>query len=105
MEDLMREILKNFKDALLGGAGGLVAYLYHYSNARDKDAEVKMDWVVFVINGIVGAFMAYSLGGFIPHTLEFRDGLIGMVGVTGFGLMGAIESKFVNNFISKFMKD
>lgn len=103
--EILQEILKNFRDALLGGVGGLVAYLYHFSKARDNDAEVKLDWVSFVINGIVGAFMAYSLGGLVPDSLEYRDGIVGIIGVVGFGLMGVIESKFVDNFIAKFMKD
>ena len=100
--DLIVEILKNCKDALLGCSGGLVAYLYHFSQHREKDSEAKFDLVTFIINGVVGGFMAFVMGGLVPTTLDYRDGLIGLVGVVGFGLMGAVESKLVDNLLKKF---
>lgn len=101
---LILEILDNFKDATLGGVGGLVAYLYHYSNSRKKDPTIKLDKVSFIINGIVGAFVAHSFGSLVPETFEYRDAIIGSLGVAGFGVMGAIESKIVDVIFSKFMK-
>lgn len=104
MGDSLDEVVKYFRDAILGGSGGLVAYLYHYAKLRQKDPKAKMDVVAFLINGIVGAFMAYCFGGLVPETLEYRDGVVGIIGVVGFGLMGAIESRFVEHIMSKVMK-
>lgn len=101
---LIHEILKNLKDALLGCSGGLIGYLYHYSLRRDKNKDAKFDFVSFLINGLVGAFMAYCFGDMIPETSEYRNGIIGFIGVVGFGLMGAIESKFVDNLLNKMFK-
>ena len=104
--DLLRDILINSKDAMLGGCGGLVAYLYHFSKHKDdQDAEgklkVRIDILQFLINGVVGGFMAFCLGDVVPDTLPYRDGLVGLVGVVGFGLMGAVESKLVNDLLNR----
>lgn len=101
---LLFEIIDNFKDAMLGGVGGLVAYLYHFSNSRKKDSSIKLDKVSFLINGVVGAFVAYSFGSIVPDSYEYRDAVIGSIGVAGFGIMGAIETKVVDNIFSRFTK-
>jgi hypothetical protein len=101
MEQLISDIIRTFKDALLGGAGGLVVYLYHFAKNKEGDTEVRMDWAMFIINGIVGAFMAFALGDLIPDNIAYRDGLLGLVGVVGFGLIGAVESKFVKVIMKK----
>lgn len=102
--ELIDAILKNCRDALLGCSGGLVVYLYHFSTHREKNHTVEFDVVIFIINGVVGGFMAFTLGGLIPHSLEYRDGIIGLIGVTAFGFMAVVESKFVNEFLKKFAK-
>lgn len=104
LEPLIHEIFKNCKDALIGGVGGLVAYLYHFSQSRHTDPSIRIDAVAFLINGIVGAFMAYCFGDLVSDSYEYRDGIIGLIGVMGFGLMGAIESKFLDSIINKFFK-
>ena len=104
VEHLVSDIVKTFKDALLGGAGGLVVYLYHYAKSKEGDADIKLDWITFIINGVVGAFMAFALGDIIPDSLAYRDGLVGLIGVVGFGLMGAVESKFVEHILNKVLK-
>ena len=63
-----------------------------------------MDIAAFAINGIVGAFMSYCFGGAIPTDLAYRDGVVGIIGVVGFGLMGLIESKIISLFLKKFLK-
>jgi hypothetical protein len=45
--------------------------------------------------------MAFALGDLIPDDLAYRDGLVGLVGVVGFGLIGAVESKFVKVIMKK----
>lgn len=96
--------MKNCKEALIGGTGGLIGYLYHYALQRDKVVTTKFDIVRFLINGLVGSFMAYCFGDTIPMDLEWRNGVIGFIGVSGFGLMGALESEFVRKFLDKFTK-
>ena len=101
---LLQEIANNLKDAVIGGIGGLVAYLYHYSKNKSADPSITMDIAAFTINGIVGAFMSYCFGGAIPTDLAYRDGVVGIIGGVGFGLMGLIESKFISLFLKKFLK-
>ena len=82
----------------------MIGYLYHYSLRKDGDYNTQFDVILFLINGLVGAFMAYCFGSFIPDTIEYRNGIIGFIGIAGFGLMGAIESKFVDKLIGKIFK-
>ena len=101
---LLQEIASSLKDATVGGIGGLVAYLYHYSKNKTADPTITMDIAAFAINGIVGAFMSYCFGGAIPTDLAYRDGIVGIIGVVGFGLMGLIESKFISFLCKRFFR-
>lgn len=100
----LADLIRNFKNAILGGGGGFVAYLYRYAMIRREDKTAKLDWVTFLINGIVGAFMAFALGDLIPDDLTGRDGFVGLIGVVGFSLMHVIESKFADKVIGKLLK-
>lgn len=97
-------LISNFKDAILGGGGGFVAYLYRYALIRREDKSAKLDWVTFLINGIVGAFMAFALGDLIPPEWGIRDGAVGLIGVVGFTLMHVIETKFADKVVGKLLK-
>jgi len=106
--DLLSEVLINFKEVILGACGGVVANLYHFIKKKDAhvegEKEVKLDILALVINGLVGAFIAYTVGDMIPDTLSYRDGLVGLIGVISYSLMDLIESKLAGDIMKKFMK-
>ena len=92
------------KDIILGGFGGVVAYMYDYT--RQKKANTKIVWSnsAMAINAFLGGFTANAMGSFIPLDLTGRDGLIGFIGVSSYAILGLVESKFAKAITDRLLK-
>lgn len=101
--ELLIKIAIALKDILLGGAGGVVAYMFDYSRKKNKKDEIKWSNSAMIINMFIGAFIAYTLGNFLPYDLVGRDGYIGLIGVTSYAIMGIIESRFATIIMDRLM--
>ena len=101
--DLLVKFASVAKDVLLGGVGGIVAYMFDYTNTKDKK-KIDIVWSnkTMFINCFIGAFVAYSFGSFIPHDMTGRDGFIGMIGVSSYAILGLVESKVAEYLVNKF---
>ena len=95
------EVISIFKDILIGGFGGVVAYMYDYNKAKRNLTDMKWSNSALFINSCLGAFVAYTVGAFIPMDVPGRDGIIGFAGVTSYAILGIIESRFAEMIISK----
>ncbi len=56
-----------------------------------------------VIHIFIGSFIAYIAGTFMAADMTYRDGLIGLVGLTSYSLIGLLESNFTKWAIDVFM--
>lgn len=98
--ELMVKLFIAFKDIILGGFGGIVAYMFDYSRQK-KSIEVRWSNGAMFINLFIGAFVAYSFGTFIPVEIHGRDGIIGLIGVTSYAILGIVESRFARIIIDR----
>jgi len=101
--DLMAKIFDAFKEIILGGAGGIVAYMFDYQRQRKALADIPFSFSAMFINMCIGAFVAYSLGSFIDHSVSGRDGYIGLIGVTSYAILGIVESRFAKIIIDRIL--
>jgi hypothetical protein len=91
------------KDVLLGGMGGIVAYMFDYSRQKKQLEEVKWSNGAMFINMVIGAFVAYSLATFIPIDTSGRDGIVGFIGVSSYAILGIVESRFAKLILDRFI--
>ena len=101
--ELFLKIVIATKDVLLGGFGGMVAYMFDYSKTKKINDEHKWSNSAMVINLFIGSFVAYSLGTFIPVDAVGRDGIIGLIGVSSYAILGIIESRFAKILLDRLI--
>jgi len=95
------QFFDTLKDVILGGFGGVVAYMYDYTKHKRNNHAIPWSSSAMAINAFLGGFTANALGSFIPTTLDGRDGLIGFIGVSSYAILGIVESKFAKVILSK----
>ena len=82
------------RDVVLGACGGIVAYLFDYRKAsKEGDATFVFKFSSLMINMVLGMFVAYSVGTFIPLDIVGRDAYIGGAGVFAYSILLVAESK------------
>ena len=86
------------KDVCNSGLGALVAYLYLWSQTKT------FNFSMFFVYLIIGFFIGYTVGMFIPQDIAYRDGLLCFIGVGSYSIFGMIESKIVKTVIDKYLK-
>lgn len=101
--ELATRIVVALKDVLLGGMGGIVAYMFDYSRQKKRMEDVQWSNSAMLINMVIGAFVAYSLAAFIPADTMGRDGLVGFIGVSSYAILGIVESRFARIVLDRFM--
>ena len=99
--DAIITICKAMKEILFAGAGGIVAYMYDYTQISKNNNEYKWSYRAMFINMFVGSFVGYTIGSFIPIEYAYRDGIIGFSGVSAYTIIGIIESRFASWIIGK----
>lgn len=97
------KIATALKEALVGGTGGMIAYMVEYKRQKTLVPEHKWSSGTMVIHIFIGSFIAYIAGTFMAADMTYRDGLIGLVGLTSYSLIGLLESNFTKWAIDVFM--
>lgn len=103
MYELLVKLSIAFKEALVGGIGGMVAYMVEYKRQKALIPEHKWSSGTMVIHIFIGSFIAYIAGTFMTADMTYRDGLIGLVGLTSYSLVGLLESNFTKWVIDVFI--
>ena len=96
--DILSKVAEALKDVLNSGLGAFVAYIYLYSQTKTFSVSV------FFVYMVVGFFIGYTVGMFIPHDVSYRDGLLCFIGVGSYSIFGMIESKVVKTIVEKYLK-
>lgn len=91
---VLTKIWGAIQELVVGGTGGMIAYMVEYKRAKTVDDNHKWSKGTMCIHIFMGSFMAYVVGSFMPHDMTYRDGLIGLVGLTSYSVIGLIESRF-----------
>ena len=103
MYELLVKLSTALKEALVGGTGGMIAYMVEYKRQKALIPEHKWSSGTMVIHIFIGSFIAYIAGTFMAADMTYRDGLIGLVGLTSYSLIGLLESNFTKLAIDVFM--
>ena len=101
--ELLVKLLAALKEVLVGGTGGMIAYMVEYNRQKALVPEHKWSSGSMVIHIFIGSFVAYIAGTFMAADMTYRDGLIGLVGLTSYSLVGLLESNFTRWAIDVFM--
>ena len=91
------------KEVLVGGTGGMIAYMVEYKRQKALVPEHKWSSGGMIIHIFIGSFIAYIAGTFMAADMTYRDGLIGLIGLTSYSLVGLLESNFTKLAIEVFM--
>ena len=103
MYELLVKLSTALKEVLVGGTGGMIAYMVEYKRQKALIPEHKWSSGTMVIHIFIGSFIAYIAGTFMAADMTYRDGLIGLVGLTSYSLIGLLESNFTKWAIDVFM--
>ena len=101
--DVAVKLAVAFKEILVGGTGGMIAYMVEYKRQKALVPEYKWSSGGMIIHIFIGSFVAYIAGTFMAADMTYRDGLIGLVGLTSYSLVGLLESNFTRWAIDVFM--
>lgn len=101
--ELLVKLTAALKEVLVGGTGGMIAYMVEYKRQKLAVPEHKWSSGSMVIHIFIGSFVAYIAGTFMAADMTYRDGLIGLVGLTSYTLVGLLESNFTKWAIDVFM--
>lgn len=103
MYELLVKLSTALKEVLVGGTGGMIAYMVEYKRQKALIPEHEWSSGAMVIHIFIGSFIAYIAGTFMAADMTYRDGLIGLVGLTSYSLIGLLESNFTKWAIDVFM--
>lgn len=101
--ELLVKLTAALKEVLIGGTGGMIAYMVEYKKQKALVPEYKWSSGGMIIHIFIGSFIAYIAGTFMAADMTYRDGLIGLVGLTSYTLVGLLESNFTKWAIDVFM--
>ena len=103
MYELLIKLSTALKEVLVGGTGGMIAYMVEYKRQKALIPEHKWSSGTMVIHIFIGSFIAYIAGTFMAADMTYRDGLMGLIGLTSYSLVGLLESNFTKWAIEVFM--
>ena len=101
--ELLVKLTAALKEVLVGGTGGMIAYMVEYKRQKLAVPDHKWSSGGMIIHIFIGSFVAYIAGTFMAADMTYRDGLIGLVGLTSYTLVGLLESNFTKWAIDVFM--
>ena len=101
--DAVVKLTVALKEILVGGTGGMIAYMVEYKRQKALVPEHKWSSGTMIIHIFIGSFVAYVAGTFMPPDMTYRDGLIGLVGLTSYSLVGLMESNFTKYAMNVLM--
>lgn len=101
--ELLAKLTITLKEVLIGGTGGMTAYMVEYKRQKALVPDYKWSSGSMIVHIFIGSFVAYVAGTFMAADMTYRDGLIGLVGLTSYSLVGLLESNFTRWAIDVFM--
>lgn len=101
--DVVTKLASGMKDVLVGGTGGLMMYFVENKRMKDKGVDAKLDIGQMFINIFVGSFVAYVIGSSIDMTTPYRDGIVAVIGMCSYSIVGLLESRFSKWIVGVFM--
>lgn len=101
--DVATKLASGMKDVLVGGTGGLIMYFVENKRMKDKGVDAKLDIGQMFINIFVGSFVAYVIGSSIDMTTPYRDGIVAVIGMCSYSIVGLLESRFSKWIVGVFM--
>jgi len=100
---VVSQLVASVKDILVGGTGGLMMYFVENRRLKEKGIDAKMDVGQMFINIFIGSFVAYVIGSSIAIDTPYRDGIIAVVGMCSYSIVGLLESRFTQWVVGVFM--
>ena len=101
--DVITKLASSMKDVLVGGTGGLLMYFVENKRMKDRGIDAKLDIRQMFINIFVGSFVAYVIGSSIDMTTPYRDGIVAVIGMCSYSIVGLLESRFSKWIVGVFM--
>ena len=101
--NIASQLVASMKDILVGGTGGLMMYFVENRRLKEKGVDAKIDIGQMFINIFIGSFVAYVIGSSIAIDTPYRDGIIAVVGMCSYSIVGLLESRFTQWVVGVFM--
>jgi len=101
--DVLIKLTASFKDVLMGGTGGLVMYFAENKRLKANGVDAKMNVGAMFVNVFIGSFVAYAVGSSIGADVAYRDGIIALIGMCSYSIVGLLESRFTQWAVDVFM--
>ena len=101
--NIVSQLVASTKDILVGGTGGLMMYFVENRRLKEKGVDAKIDIGQMFINIFIGSFVAYVIGSSIAIDTPYRDGIIAVVGMCSYSIVGLLESRFTQWVVGIFM--
>lgn len=83
---------------ILSSFGGVSAYLYQ-NYKQDKPFRI----TALLINFLLAFFLGNVVGSFIPHSFQYRDGILMIAGFSTWPILGLMEL-YGAKFAEKYLK-
>jgi len=101
--EILTKLAGSLKDVLVGGTGGLVMYFVENKRLKANGVDAKMNIGAMFINVFIGSFVAYVIGTSIGPDVSYRDGIIALIGMCSYSIVGLLESRFTQWVVDVFM--
>ena len=101
--NIVSQLVASMKDILIGGTGGLMMYFVENRRLKENGVDAKIDIGQMFINMFIGSFVAYAIGSSIAIDTPYRDGIIAVVGMCSYSIVGLLESRFTQWVVGVFM--
>jgi len=101
--DILIKLATSLKDVLVGGTGGLVMYFVENKRLKTNGIDAKMNLGSMFVNVFIGSFAAYVIGSSIGPDVSYRDGIIALIGMCSYSIVGLLESRFTQWAVDVFM--
>ena len=100
---VVSQLASRMKDVLVGGTGGLMMYFVEHRRMKERGVETKIDLGSMFVNIFMGSFVAYVIGGSISPDTPYRDGIIAVIGMCSYSIIGLLESRVTQWVVDVFM--
>jgi len=101
--EILTKLAGSLKDVLVGGTGGLMMYFVENKRMKERGVEAKMDVGQMFVNIFIGSFVAYVIGSSIDSHTPYRDGIVAVIGMCSYSIVGLLESRFTQWIVGVFM--
>ena len=101
--EILLKLTSSLKDVFMGGTGGLVMYFVENKRLKANGIDAKMNVGAMFVNVFIGSFVAYAIGSSIGADVAYRDGIIALIGMCSYSIVGLLESRFTQWVVDVLM--